>query len=278
MKAVGNQLKAIREEKEISLEQAQQATKIRAAYIEALENNDLDALPGRVYGISFAETYARFLGLDEVEIAAIYTVYYNELEAQKNAKKMEAVKDNRAKNFIRNGGIEKIERRDLNYDGQPINTRSTTFGAQFSWLVLILLVVILGIGLYNLVAAADADDDKVSLMELATSQTVNKNIVDINSITHNENAAVVIRLSVKQDAPDVCWINVIIDSKDYLTTKIEPGQEVTLSGDKQISVQYSNAKVVDLVLNGVTAGIVDELQGAVTVIYNKDGVASEKLN
>ena len=278
MKAVGNQLKAIREKKEISLEEVQQATKIRAAYIEALENSDLDALPGRVYGISFAETYARFLGLDEVEISAIYTVYYNELEAQKNAKKVEAVKDNRAKNFIRNGGIEKIERRELNYDGQPINTRSTTFGAQFSWLVLILLAVILGIGLYNMVAAANADDDKVSLMELATSQTVNKNIVDINAITHDENANVVIRLSVKEDAPDVCWINVIIDSKDYLTTKIEPGQEVTLSADKQISVQYSNAKVVDLVLNGVTAGIVDELQSAITIIYNKDGVASEKLN
>lgn len=278
MKAVGSQLKAIREEKEISLEEVQQATKIRAAYIEALENSDLDALPGRVYGISFAETYARFLGLDEVEISAIYTVYYNELEAQKNAKKVEAVKDNRAKNFIRNGGIEKIERRDLNYDGQPINTRSTTFGAQFSWLVLILLAVILGIGLYNMVVSAHADDDKVSLIELATSQTVNKNIVDINSITHDENDSVVIRLSVKDDAPDVCWINVIIDSKDYLTTKIEPGQEVTLSADNQISVQYSNAKVVDLVLNGVTAGTVDELQSAITVIYNKDGVASEKLN
>ena len=278
MKEVGSQLKAIREEKEYSLEDVQKATKIRAVFIDALENGDLDALPGRVYGIGFARTYATFLGLDEKEIGAIYKTYYNEIDAKKNVKKVEAVKDNKAKNFIRNGGVEKIERTEINFDGQPIKTRRTNFGAKFSWLVLILVIVILGIILFNLVAVSDQDEDKVSLIELATSETVNKNIVAADSITYSEKANVVIKLEMSAEATEPCWINVIIDSKDYLTTKIDPGKSVTLSADKQISVQYNQAKTVSVVLKNTRLGVVDELQDAITVIYNKDGVVSEKLN
>ncbi|MGI5824793.1 MAG: helix-turn-helix domain-containing protein [Bacillota bacterium] len=278
MKEVGIQLRAIREEKGFSLEDVQKATKIRAEFIGALENSDLDALPGRVYGIGFARTYAKFLGLDENEIVAIYKTYYNETEAKKNAKKVEVVKDNKAKNFIRNGGIEKIERTEINFDGQPIKTRRTNFGAKFSWLVLILFIVILGIILFNMVNVSREDADKVSLVELATSETVNNNIVDAAEITHDENANVVIRLEVDAESAESCWINVIIDSKEYLTTKIDPGQDVTLSGDKQISVQYNQAKAVSVVFKNTRLGVVDEVQDNITVIYNKDGIVSEKLN
>ena len=278
MKEVGRQLREIREEREISLEDVQKATKIRAGYIAALENGDLDALPGRVYGIGFAATYAKFLGLEENEIVAIYKTYYNDTEAKLNAKKVEVAKDNKAKNFIRNGGIEKIERKDINYEGQPINTRRTTFGARFSWLVLFLVVVILGIMHYNLVDVAKADDDKVSLAELASSETINNNIVAADTIEYDESDNVVIKISVQEDATEACWINVIIDSKEYLTTKVDVGGSVILSGDEQISVQYNNAKSVDLVINGVMAGVVDEMQNSITEIYTKDGVVSEKLN
>lgn len=278
MKEVGRQLKEIREEKEISLEDVQNATKIRAGYIAALENGDLDALPGRVYGMGFAATYAKFLGLEESEIVAIYKTYYDDTEANRNVKKAEAVKDNKAKNFIRNGGIEKIERKDLNYEGQAINVRQTTFGARFSWLVLFLIVVILGIMHYNLVAVAKADADKVSLVELASSETVNNNIIDANSIEYDENDNVVVKISVKENAGQPCWINVILDSKEYLTTKVDIGKSVILSADEQISVQYSNAKSVELVVNGVMAGVVDEMQDSITEVYTKDGIISEKIN
>ena len=73
-------------------------------------------------------------------------------------------------------------------------------------------------------------------------------------------------------------MNVIIDSKDYLTTKIDPGKSVTFSADKQISVQYNKARSVSVVLHNMRLGVVDEVQDNITVIYNKDGVVSEKLN
>ena len=87
LKEIGSQLKDIREEKGYSLIDVQRATKIRAEFIDALEKGDLDALPGRVYGIGFARTYGKFLGLDENEIVAVYKTYYNETEAKKMPKK-----------------------------------------------------------------------------------------------------------------------------------------------------------------------------------------------
>lgn len=42
----------------------EEATKIRIAYLEALERGDYGVLPGVVYAIGFLRSYARFLGLD----------------------------------------------------------------------------------------------------------------------------------------------------------------------------------------------------------------------
>lgn len=56
------------------------------------------------------------------------------------------------------------------------------------------------------------------------------------------------------------------------------GKSVILSADEQISVQYSNAKSVELVVNGVMAGVVDEMQDSITEVYTKDGIISEKIN
>ena len=48
----------------IDITEVEQATKIRAKYLRALENEEWDLLPGPVYVKSFVRTYADYLGLD----------------------------------------------------------------------------------------------------------------------------------------------------------------------------------------------------------------------
>jgi cytoskeletal protein RodZ len=48
----------------IDINEVEQATKIRAKYLRALENEEWDLLPGPVYVKSFVRTYADYLGLD----------------------------------------------------------------------------------------------------------------------------------------------------------------------------------------------------------------------
>ena len=62
--SIGSALRRAREKRGLSLEEAEQATKIRARYLDALERQDYDILPASIYVHGFLKTYATFLGLD----------------------------------------------------------------------------------------------------------------------------------------------------------------------------------------------------------------------
>jgi Helix-turn-helix domain len=61
---IGNSLRAARERQGLGYPEVELATKIRAKYIRALEEEDFDAVPGDAYVRGFLRTYADYLGLD----------------------------------------------------------------------------------------------------------------------------------------------------------------------------------------------------------------------
>ncbi|MGI8865693.1 MAG: helix-turn-helix domain-containing protein, partial [Rubrobacteraceae bacterium] len=61
---IGPTLLEARTEKGLSLDDVEQATKIRKRYIEGLERDDYTVLPDAVYVQGFLKTYANYLGLD----------------------------------------------------------------------------------------------------------------------------------------------------------------------------------------------------------------------
>lgn len=66
---VGEQLKAARDERQMSLTDVAAQTRIPIRHLEALEASDFAALPGSMYSIGFAKSYARTVGLDQKVIA-----------------------------------------------------------------------------------------------------------------------------------------------------------------------------------------------------------------
>nr|WP_275444592.1 RodZ domain-containing protein [Paenibacillus sp. ACRRX] len=65
-------LKKARLEKGLSLDDVQEATKIRKRYLEAIEEGDYKILPGSFYVRAFVKTYAETVGLDPDEVAQYY--------------------------------------------------------------------------------------------------------------------------------------------------------------------------------------------------------------
>ena len=61
---IGRVLEGRRMERGLSLEEVEQATKIRKRYLMGLEREDYAMLPDAVYARGFLKTYANFLGLD----------------------------------------------------------------------------------------------------------------------------------------------------------------------------------------------------------------------
>lgn len=66
---LGDILKSERERQGLSLETIEEETKIRKLYLQAIENEQFSSLPPRVYSVGFVKRYAKFLGLNEIELA-----------------------------------------------------------------------------------------------------------------------------------------------------------------------------------------------------------------
>jgi cytoskeleton protein RodZ len=67
--AVGNKLREARRRRRLSLQEVEEATKIRPRYLRAIESEEWDQLPGDTYGRAFIRTYGAFLGLDGERLA-----------------------------------------------------------------------------------------------------------------------------------------------------------------------------------------------------------------
>src|SRR5947207_9854701 len=60
----------------IDIAEVEAATKIRAKYLRALENDEFGLLPGSTFVKTFLRTYAEYLGLDATLLVEEYRVHY----------------------------------------------------------------------------------------------------------------------------------------------------------------------------------------------------------
>jgi cytoskeleton protein RodZ len=72
MAELGQLLRETREAKGLTLADVELATRIRASYLEALEAEAYDCLPGEVSVRGFLRNYAAFLGLKPADVLALY--------------------------------------------------------------------------------------------------------------------------------------------------------------------------------------------------------------
>ena len=71
---IGSTLRLKRQEKQLSLDQVEALTRIRARFLQAIEAGRLDQLPEPIYIQSFIKKYAETLGLDGTQLASSFPV------------------------------------------------------------------------------------------------------------------------------------------------------------------------------------------------------------
>ena len=84
---LGSLLKKARQKKGLSLDDIQEETKIRKKYLEAIEANNFDLLPGKVYLKVFIKGYAREVDLDYQELLANYEILNIQEKKESNLQK-----------------------------------------------------------------------------------------------------------------------------------------------------------------------------------------------
>lgn len=69
---IGTTLRDARNRRKLDISEVEQATKIRPRFLQAMESEDWEVLPGGAYTRSFIRTYASYLGLDGERLAEDY--------------------------------------------------------------------------------------------------------------------------------------------------------------------------------------------------------------
>src|SRR4029078_6776598 len=80
MADIGSTLRETRIRKKIDITTVEDATKIRAKYLRAIEKEEWSMLPGPTYVKTFLRTYAEFLGLDAHLLVDEYAARFEEPE------------------------------------------------------------------------------------------------------------------------------------------------------------------------------------------------------
>ncbi len=84
---LGTLLKKAREEKGLSLDDIQEETKIRKKYLEAIEENNFEILPGNVYLKVFIKGYAREVGINYQALLENYEILNIKEDKESNLQK-----------------------------------------------------------------------------------------------------------------------------------------------------------------------------------------------
>src|SRR4029078_5782493 len=72
MPTLGEELKRRREERDISLPDISEATRIGTSFLKAIESDNFSVLPGGIFTRSFIRAYAKQVGTDEDEALSLY--------------------------------------------------------------------------------------------------------------------------------------------------------------------------------------------------------------
>jgi len=70
--SLGEKLREAREEREISISEVAEQTRISAIYLEAIERDDYGPLPGGIFNKGFIKSFAKCVGVDEAEALQDY--------------------------------------------------------------------------------------------------------------------------------------------------------------------------------------------------------------
>lgn len=124
VKSIGEHLKKEREAKGISLQEIANSTNISPRFLEAIEREEFEVLPGEIFVKGFMKNYAAYIGLDAAEISKEYQKRFEAPESQQASE-----------NIVKQESITPF---DINHEKKFVNI----------WPAVIGLLALAGLGYY----------------------------------------------------------------------------------------------------------------------------------
>jgi cytoskeletal protein RodZ len=266
MTSVGETLRRARENRNLELEQVSRELKIATRFLEAIEREQFERLPGGVFAKSFVRQYARMLDLDEDEAAA----EVQRLLTPPSAPQLAGLGETRA-----------TAPQHVEFAPRVRSISNRRFGSE-SWLPALALVVAVMLGCslvygwwqhdHRPVSAASPASPASSKTELAQTQNAAPTPVSANPAeeapaqSEPVKAAPAASVAPVADAPPLkasgavkveittsdepVWVLARTDGKYAFSGTLEANQTRTVEADGIVLLRIGNAGGVAITVNG----------------------------
>jgi transcriptional regulator with XRE-family HTH domain len=246
MGQLGESLKEARQNKGVSLEKAEEETRIRKKYLQALEEEDFSIIPSEVYVKGFLRNYAIYLGLDTEEIKALY-----------KGKSVEKGKPE----WI--GRVGQMAREETGPHAFPMDM-SMTQSRLLAFPFLVTALAVLAFSLLGLWAfrqyiplpktgpETKATTTEVQLRPTFTPTSAITPVPPtlVGTPTPKVYTGVEVELVVLERA----WLQVHVDGEKVFEGVFDEGTRITWNGKERVAVRCNNAGGVEVTLNGQKLG------------------------
>jgi transcriptional regulator with XRE-family HTH domain len=243
--ALGSILRQQREGKKLNIEEIAEELKIRPQYLEALENEQFELLPGKLYQRAFLKTYAQFLGLDQSHILKMFDqhekskgVLRKELEGKKLWQ--ESIK----------------EELDL---PPPPQSKKIRLGY---WLVILAILVIVIFGFIYL-ARPETGKGQKNVSELFPAPKESPNLASLDVDTSfawrldnllTSSPEMILLMKAKKDS----WVKVTGDEKTLFSGSITAGKAIEFKAQNYFSISLGTSEGLEIYLNGTKMRVLEK--------------------
>ncbi|MDD5014075.1 MAG: helix-turn-helix domain-containing protein [Atribacterota bacterium] len=255
MKDIGNFLREKREEKGISLTEAEKDLKIRKKYLQNLEEGNVDAIPGKTYLVGYLRNYGKYLGIDEENINQLIQTY-NNLEKRKVS--------------LKKAKEENIYTKTK--DRSKFKKKSFYFPIKYVYLTSFILIIFIGLLLLSR-SLKEAQNFPVPSPEIENNTGINieENINDINTLTgegmESEAEAIIAEYSTQDEilikklpilkliAHDKAWLKILSEDKIIFEGILFEDEEFLWETDQVLEIiteypikieAYYNDEIIDI--------------------------------
>jgi len=249
---LGELLRQSREQLGLSLEEIEQTTRIKRAYLEMLEAENFEGLPSSVAARGFLRNYALVLKLDVDHVLALY-------EAEKGGVSGRIVP-----------GRERVQLKSI-----PMTPPS-----RFSPDLLIgflLITALLGAILYFVyqqyllpleLGSAVATEAPPGEAAIALP-TPTPSPTHTPTLTVTPTPPFYTGVTVELVITDESWVQVLVDGVKAFEGTLQPGERRHWTGERQVAVRAGNAGGVEIIVNGQSMGLMGEPGQVVDQVWEK---------
>ncbi|GAV23110.1 helix-turn-helix domain-containing protein [Carboxydothermus pertinax] len=215
---IGEKLKSRREQLGLSLKDVENEIKIRSKYLQALEEEKFDELPGKAYVKPFLKSYARFLG---VEIAE------EDLPLSP----------------------EKTEPQGILLPPNVSESRKNKTSFPLALFIVLLAFGVLLSGIYLALSSKKTNKELIPPPKSSvTPKVYKKPSKQVPQVVSNKKTVTVAAVY------GPCWLEVKEDNQVLFSGKINPPEQKQFASNKTLTIKYGNAGAVIVTVNGVTYG------------------------